>query len=224
MFHLIGNLFDRHSLAALQEAVAALDYEDGRRTAGAIAARVKSNAQAKRTPARDAVIEKVQAALMAHPDFTSAARPKAFVRMLVSRYEGGQAYGTHVDDALMDGGRCDLSFTLFLTPPDTYTGGGLVVRDRAEDRLVRLEAGEAVLYPSDTLHRVEPVTEGRRYAVVGWVQSWLRDPRQREILFDLDQAIAAEAARPKDAAAADAISSLDRLAQIRSNLLRMWAD
>jgi PKHD-type hydroxylase len=224
MFHLIGGLFDAHALSALQQAVAALDYEDGRRTAGAIAARVKSNAQAVKSPAREAVIARVQAALMAAPEFVSAARPKAFVRMLVSRYEGGQAYGTHVDDALMDGGRCDISFTLFLTPPDAYEGGGLVVRDTAEDRLVRLGAGEAVVYPSDTLHRVEPVTAGTRYAVVGWVQSWLRDPRQRAILFDLDQAIAAEAARAGAGPAEAEGAPLERLAQIRSNLLRMWAE
>lgn len=218
MFHLLDGLFDSPTLTALQEAVAALDYEDGRRTAGALAQRVKRNAQAVPGPARDAVIAKVQAALMAHGGFASAARPKGFVRMLASRYEGGQTYGTHVDDAIMDGARTDLSFTLFLSDPETYDGGGLVVQDRAEDRLVRLGAGEVVLYPSDTLHRVEPVTRGTRYAVVGWVTSWLRDPRQREMLFDLDQAIAFERAGRADDA------QLDRLAQLRSNLLRLWAE
>lgn len=218
MFHIIDDLFDTPGLTALQEAVAALKYEDGRRTAGALAARVKRNAQAVPSAARDAVIARVQAALLASPAFVSAARPKAFVRMLVSRYEGGQTYGSHVDDAIVDGARTDLSFTLFLSDPGTYSGGGLVVQERAEDRLVRMDAGQVVLYPSDTLHRVEPVTQGTRYAVVGWITSWLRDPRQRELLFDLDQAIAFEQSGGGDTA------QLDRLAQVRSNLLRLWAD
>ncbi len=218
MFHILGNLFDAPTLKALQEAVAALDFEDGRRTAGALAARVKHNAQAVPSPARDAVTEKVKAALMAHGGFTSAARPKAIGRMLVSRYEGGQTYGSHVDNALMGGARSDLSFTVFLSDPESYAGGGLVVQERVEDRLVRLGAGQAVIYPSDTLHRVEPVTDGTRYAVVGWVTSWLRDPRMREMLFDLDQSIAYEKAASADT------EQLDRLAQLRSNLLRLWAD
>ncbi|MBK8440054.1 MAG: Fe2+-dependent dioxygenase [Rhodobacter sp.] len=218
MFHVIDKLFDAAALLALQEAVAALDYEDGRRTAGAIAGRVKRNAQARQGAARDAVTARVQAGLMASGTFTSAARPKGFARLLVSRYEGGQAYGSHVDDALMPGGRTDLSFTLFLSDPASYRGGGLVVQERAEDRLIRLNAGEVVLYPSDTLHRVEPVTEGTRFAVVGWVTSWLRDPRQREMLFDLDQAIGVEQARGAED------GQLDRLAQLRSNLLRMWTE
>ena len=138
--------------------------------------------------------------------------------MLVSRYEGGQTYGTHVDDAIMGGARTDLSFTLFLSDPETYAVGGLVVQERVEDLLIRLNAGEVVLYPSDMLHRVEPVTAGTRYAVVGWVTSWLRDPRMREMLFDLDQAIAIERAGRGDD------GQLDRLAQLQSNLLRLWAE
>lgn len=218
MFHVLDGLFDAPSLTALRGAVEELDYEDGRRTAGALARRVKRNAQAVAGPARDAVTGRVEAALMAHRTFTSVARPKAFARMLVSRYEGGQTYGTHVDDAIMAGTRTDLSFTLFLSDPESYAGGALVVQDRTEDRLVRLNAGEMVVYPADTLHRVEPVTAGVRYAVVGWVTSWLRDPRQREMLFDLDQAVEYERAERGDDA------QLDRLAQIRSNLLRLWAE
>lgn len=216
MFHVIGGLFDRHELAALAGAAAALDYEDGRRTAGALARGVKDNAQAADTPARAAVLKKVEKALLGSAAFVSAARPKHFARLAVSRYAGGQAYGTHVDDALIGGQRTDLSFTLFLSDPDSYRGGALVVEDRIEDRAFKLKAGEAVLYPSDTLHRVEAVSEGTRYAVVGWVTSWVRDPARREILFDLDEAVA-ESARGENPA------QLARLARARSNLLRMWA-
>jgi PKHD-type hydroxylase len=218
MFHVIGPLFPAPELAALTEAVQALDWEDGKRTAGAHARAVKSNAQAKASPARDAVLRKVEASLLADPAFASAARPKGFVRMLVSRYEGGQAYGTHVDDALMAGGRTDLSFTLFLSDPASYTGGELVIVDRLEDRAVKLGPGEVIVYPSDTLHRVEPVTDGVRYAVVGWVTSWIRDPAKREILVDLDAAIAEVQAAGQDRA------GIDRLSRTRSNLIRMWAE
>lgn len=216
MFHVIGGLFDAHELAALQAAVAALPWEDGAATAGAMARAVKRNAQAAPGPAREAVLRKVEAALLAHPGFVSAARPKGFARLMVSRYEGGQTYGTHVDEAFIGGARTDLSFTLFLSDPDRYRGGELVIEDRIEDRAFRLPAGELVLYPSDTLHRVEPVTEGVRLAVVGWVTSRVRDPARREVLFDLDAALAA-------AAEGEAAQAL-RLAKIRANLTRMWAD
>jgi PKHD-type hydroxylase len=218
MFNVIGDIFDTHELAALREAVAGLDYEDGKRTAGALARDVKMNAQASATKARDAVLKKVEAALAAHPVFASAARPKAFVRLVASRYEGGQAYGSHVDDALMAGGRTDLSFTLFLSDQDAYKGGALVIEDRIEDRAFKLKAGEVILYPSDTLHRVEPVTRGTRHAVVGWVTSWVREPARREVLFDLDEAIVAERE------AGGAAAQIARLAKTRSNLIRMWAE
>ncbi len=217
MFHLIGGLFDDHELVALREAAAALQFEDGRRTAGALARQVKHNAQAAASPARDAVLAKVGDALMRHDAVRAAARPKRIARMLVSRYSGGQTYGSHVDDALMDGARTDLSFTLFLSEPESYSGGALLVDDRVEERGFRLRAGEAILYPSDALHRVQPVTDGTRLAVVGWITSWVRDPAQREILFDLDHVISAMAGR--EGAEAD----LARLARTRANLIRMWA-
>lgn len=214
MFHVIGGLFDPHGLAALRDAAAALHWEDGAHTAGAMARAVKRNAQAAPGPAREAVLRKVEAALLASPAFLSAARPKGFVRLLVSRYEGGQAYGTHVDEPIMAGARTDLSFTLFLSDPDSYRGGALVIEDRIEDRAFKLRAGELLLYPSDTLHRVEAVAEGTRLAVVGWLTSWVPDPARREVLFDLDAALSG--------ADGEADRSL-RLARARAGLMRMWA-
>ena len=114
--------------------------------------------------------------------------------------------------------RTDLSFTLFLSDPETYDGGALVIEDALEARSIKLQAGDMILYPSTTLHRVEPVTRGERLAVVGWVQSQIRNGEQREILFDLDQAVeAAHAAEGKS-------PQFDRLAKTRANLLRMWAE
>ena len=217
MIHLIGDILTASEIEALSEAAAALPFEDGRRTAGALARSVKNNVQAAAGPERDAVLRKVQAALMANPTFCSIARPKGFARLLVSRYVGGQAYGLYVDDALMDGARTDVSFTLCISAPDQYQGGALLMSEPVEDRVFRPGAGEAIVYPSTTLHRVEPVTDGMRLAVVGWATSWVRDPEQRAVLHDLDQAVAAEQASGGDAV------QLGRLARSRSNLIRMWA-
>ncbi len=212
----IDDLLSPPEAEVLAEAAAELDFVDGKHTAGRIAQAVKSNLQAAPGAATEAVLAKVQSALLSHPAVQAVAYPKAFAQLLVSRTEGGGHYGDHVDNALMNGGRTDLSFTLFLSPPGSYAGGELVMGDRVEDRAFKLERGEVVIYPSDSLHRVEPVTSGSRLVVVGWITSWIRDPRQREILFDLWQAIAvAEAQGDAD--------QMRLLGKSRSNLLRMWA-
>lgn len=214
----IENLLTPAEVAALRDMARGLSFGDGRATAGRHAREVKANDQALPSPELDAVLGKVESALAANPLFRSAARPKALTKLILSRYRQGQTYGLHVDDALMQGLRTDLSFTLFLAEPDTYEGGALIIEDHFEARAVKLNPGEMILYPSTTLHRVEPVTSGERLAVVGWVQSLIRDPGQREVLFDLDQAVetcfAAEGKSPQ----------FDRLAKTRSNLLRMWAE
>lgn len=200
----------------LHEAAQELAFEDGARSAGRQARAVKHNLQAAPGPARDALVEKLRRALWAHPAFQAAACPRNLASVLISRTEGGGQYGDHVDNALMGGGRADLSFTLFLSPPDSYDGGALVMSDRVEDRAFKLERGALVLYPSDSLHRVESVTRGSRIVMVGWVTSWLRDPRQREIVYDLWQAMTA-------AEAAGDAAQVGLLSKSRSNLLRMWA-
>ncbi len=217
MMLVIDGLFDEGTVTALREAAEALDFADGATTAGAMARRVKANDQATATPERDALLAKVSTTVRAHPVFLSAARPHRISPMIVSRYREGQTYGSHVDDALMGGLRTDLSFTLFLSEPETYDGGALVIEDSFEARAIKLGAGEMILYPSTSLHRVEPVTRGARLAVVGWVQSRVRDAGRREILFDLDRSVA-------ELQAGGADELLDRLAKTRSNLLRMWAE
>lgn len=218
MLLVLENLLSAQEVAALRAMAEVLEFGDGRATAGLHARQVKANDQALPSPELDAVLGKVERALAASPLFRSAARPKALTRLILSRYRAGQTYGLHVDDALMQGLRTDLSFTLFLAEPDTYDGGALIIEDTFEARAIKLAAGEVILYPSTTLHRVEPVTRGTRLAVVGWVQSLIRDGAQREILFDLDQAVDA-------CFAAEGKSALfDLLAKTRSNLLRMWAE
>jgi PKHD-type hydroxylase len=217
MFLVIEQVLDRAEVTALRAAAESLDFADGGATAGRFARAVKANDQAVASPGLEAIQAKVAARLDAHPVFRSAARPRGMSRLILSRYREGQTYGLHVDDALMGGLRTDLSFTLFLSDPETYDGGALIVEDTAEARAFRPAAGDLILYPSTTLHRVEPVTRGTRLAVVGWVMSWIRTAEQREILFDLDRAI--------EAAHAEAGKSalFNVLAKTRSNLIRMWA-
>jgi PKHD-type hydroxylase len=217
MFLAIDAILTPAEATALCTAAESLVFADGRATAGRIAREIKANDQAVASAELEAIRARVTDALMAHPVFVAAARPKAMTPLILSRYQGGQSYGTHVDDALMGGLRTDLSFTLFLSQPRSYDGGALVVADAIEERAFRLDAGSLILYPSTTLHRVEPVSRGTRLCLVGWVQSWIRDAGQREILFDLDRAVAEVHAREGKSAL------LDTLTKTRSNLLRMWA-
>jgi len=193
-------------------------FKEGRLTAGWHARERKHNLQARGEPLVDALLGRVSAALTSHSLLQAAARPRNFVRIMISRYDTGMHYGTHVDDALMDGQRTDLSFTLFLSAPEEYEGGRLVIDEPAGERAFALEAGGLLLYPSTSLHRVEPVTKGSRQVIVGWIRSLVRSPEAREILFDLDRVIAALRA---DKVAGDA---LELLLKTRSNLLRQWAE
>lgn len=218
MVHVIGGVLDTHEVAALREAISALDFEDGRRTAGRYARDVKSNEQAADTAGREAIFAKVREALNGNEVFASVARPRRFARMLISRYGPGMEYGTHVDDPIMNGHRTDLSFTLFLSDSESYEGGGLVMEDALEERVFRLEPGEMILYPTSALHRVEPVTRGTRLAVVGWVTSWVPQPDRREVLHDLD--VAARVLFETQGKT----PAFDRLLKAKSNLYRMWAE
>lgn len=218
MLLVLQSVLDKAEVGVLADAARALAFDDGRATAGRFAREVKANDQAAPTPERDAILARVDRALRENALFRSAARPKAITPLILSRYRVGQTYGLHVDDAMMSGLRTDLSFTLFLADPQTYAGGALEIEDTLETRSFRLEAGDMILYPSHSLHRVAPVTAGERLAVVGWVQSLIRDPMQREMLFDLDQGVEEVFAREGKT------PLFDRLAKTRSNLLRMWAE
>jgi len=218
MIAVLGGVLDATEAAALREAAAKIDFADGRATAGRYAKPVKHNEQAEDSPALRAIVEKARGALEAHEVLRSVARPRKFTRLILSRYRPGMDYGAHVDDAVMAGARTDLSFTLFLSEPGDYEGGGLVMEDAAEARSFRLAPGDAVLYPTSALHRVAPVTRGERLAVVGWVQSRVRDPARREALHDLDVAAA------EMFAATGKTAGFDRLLKAKTNLYRMWAD
>lgn len=187
----IGDLLDNQTISAIQAALVDTSFLDGRQTAGWHARLVKDNEQADgRSPGVQRIKAQIESVLAANPLFQMASRPKRLSPIIISRYRSGMHYGNHVDDPLMGGGdgrlRTDLSFTLFLSDPSSYEGGELVTDTTAGEQSWKLAAGSLVLYPSSTLHRVEPVTTGVRLAAVGWIQSLIRDPAHREILFDLD--------------------------------------
>jgi PKHD-type hydroxylase len=213
----IADVLPGERVEALRALLASETYAPGKETAGWYAKQVKHNDQSK-GPSATAVMDEVKAALMGHAVFVSAARPKAFVKLLVSRYRPGMHYGTHVDDALMGGVRTDMSFTLFLADPSTYDGGALVIEGHDGDTDVKMAAGSLVLYPTTSLHRVNEVTRGERLAVVGWVRSFIRNAEQRETLFDLDQIVARLKANGSDR------SLMNPVMKVRNTLTRMWAE
>lgn len=214
----LGQVLNPDDVRRVREGLAQAPFRDGKTTAGPVARRVKHNQQAVGSDAAvEALARFVRDALKRHPVFGAYARPAAWSRIMFSKYEPGDAYGLHTDDAFMsaDGGgrlRTDLSFTLFLSDPDTYEGGALLLDDLDGEREHRPAAGDAVLYRTGRLHRVTPVTRGKRLAAVGWIESVVRADDQRELLFDLERV---RAATPEG----EARLLLDKAI---GNLLRQW--
>lgn len=194
-------------------------FIDGKSTAGWHAKVVKKNLQ---VDVGDAMLHKARArvktALMDNPLFLMAARPKQLSPALFSKYGEGMEYGNHVDDAYMGELRSDLSYTIFLSRPEEYDGGELIMDSTQGEQPYKLAAGDMILYPSTTLHRVECVRRGSRLAAVGWVQSIVRRSDQRELLFDI------ETARISLFQREGKTTEFDLLSKSMSNLLRMWGE
>ena len=218
MYYIIADVL---TPAEVAEAVATLDtarFVDGRATAGWHAKLVKNNLQATTNDAVARLRETLAARINGNALFRLASRPKQLTPLILSRYEPGMAYGSHVDDALMQGMRTDVSFTLFLSDPASYEGGALVIETPGGEDDVKLPAGSLVAYPSTSLHHVAEVTSGARLAAVGWARSFVRDSARREMLFDLDTA--RQQIFQKDGKT----PAFDLLSKASANLLRMWAE
>jgi len=206
----------------MRAALAGATWASGRDTAGWQAAGVKENGQlVESDPVARQLGDQVLAALERCKPFIAAALPLRVYPPMFNRYAGGQAFGAHVDTAIRQVPwaparvRADLSATLFLSEPDSYEGGELIVEDETGARAAKLPAGSMVLYGAGTVHRVAPVTRGERLAAFTWVQSMVRDAGQRELLLELDRGIQVAAA---------ANSETVRLTGVYHNLLRRWAD
>lgn len=222
----IPQVLTKEEVAACRAILDAGPWVDGNVTSGFQAALAKNNEQ---LPQESAEARQVGAiiveALEANPLFVSAALPRTILSPMFNRYGEGMGFGDHVDNAIRRDPvtgqrlRTDLSCTLFLAEPDAYDGGELVVNDLYGDHVVKLAAGDAILYPSTSLHHVTPVTRGQRTASFFWIQSLIRDDAQRSMLLDMDVAIQRLSRRiERDD---EAILSLTG---VYHNLLRQWAE
>jgi PKHD-type hydroxylase len=222
----VPEVLSKAEVAGFREVMDATAWEDGRSTAGAQSAMVKNNEQLPPNGELARKLgERVIKALTANPLFISAAIPRHIFPPLFNRYGVGQHFGVHVDNAVRGDPltglriRTDLSVTLFLSEPDEYDGGELIVEDYYGSQEVKLPAGHLVLYPATSLHTVTPITRGLRVASFFWLQSMIRDSRARSMIFDLDTAIQGLVGRlgRND-------PEIVRLTGIYHNLIRYWAE
>ncbi len=225
MIVIIDPLLTADELATARSLLASARWSDGRITAGTQAAQAKNNEQLTEdepsvTPLRELVLQ----ALSRNASFFAAALPLKILPPFFNRYAGDtNAYGAHVDGAMRqapDGRyvRADVSATLFLSDPDDYDGGELVVQDTFGTQRIKLAAGGLVLYPSSSVHQVTPVTRGERLASFMFMQSMVRDPSQRRLLYDMDMALLRLRETVGDTA------EVIQLTGTYHNLLRQWAD
>lgn len=225
MLTIIENVLDEGEVRGFRDRLDAATWLDGTQSAGSLARNIKHNQQlAEGAEPALSLGQRILQALGKNPLFVSAALPGRIYPPRFNRYADGGNYGVHVDSGLMAVPgtqltlRSDLSATLFLSRPDEYDGGELEIEDRFGQQSVKLEAGDLVLYPSSSLHRVTPVTRGMRVASFFWIQSLVADDGARSLLFDLDRAI--QGVTP--GLAADDPNLLT-LAGVYHNLLRRWA-
>jgi PKHD-type hydroxylase len=218
----IPGLLGGEEVTSVVNALGRARFVDGRLTAGEAARSVKHNEELDRgSEIRDVLARALVGSLYRSERFRAAVLPHRISTPLVARYQPGMAYGDHVDDPVMGEGdryRSDVSVTIFLTPPESYDGGELVIRTAFGEQRVKLGAGDAVIYPSSSLHRVAEVTRGERLVGLCWVQSLVRDPAQRELLFELGQA------RERLLANARGSEESDWVDRSYVNLLRMWSE
>ena len=222
----IDNVLDAEAVRTCRRALAEAEWIDGRATAGAQSDAAKHNLQiAEGSPCAQRLGDLVLDALSRNPTFLAAAIPLRIFPPLVNCYKAGHRFDAHVDNAVrrVPGTavriRTDLSCTLFLSDPDSYVGGELVIEDLPAERQFKMPAGSMVVYPSTSIHRVAPIARGERLACFFWLQSMVKDNAARRLLFDLDQAIQQlSAERGID----DRLCV--RLSAIYHNLTRRWSE
>lgn len=197
-------------------------FTDGRVSAGSAARRVKLNEELALDPGRlNELNNLVMGPLVRHPVFRSAAMPRRTATPYYARYTPGMAYGNHVDDPIMGQGelyRTDVSCTVFLSRPEEYDGGELTIQTPFGEQQVKLAAGDAVIYPSSSIHRVAEVSRGERLVAVTWIQSLVRGPEQRALLHELNQAREKLLQERPDA------TETAQVNQSYVNLVRMWSE
>jgi len=218
----IQNLLAPDELAAVVQGLSAAEFHSGSGTAGILNRPVKENLELRQDwQDKQRLDQIVLKALQRNQTFEIAARPKEIITPIFSRYASGMRYGSHLDNAIMDRERrlrIDLSLTLFLSRPDTYDGGELVIETEYGPKSVKLPAGDGVVYPTIYYHEVKPVTRGERLACITWIQSLVRDVHKRQILYDMS--VLAEWIH----AQAPGSPQFKQFNKIQMNLYRIWAD
>lgn len=221
----IPALLSREEVQQCRQALEAAAWHDGRATAGHIAVQVKSNLQLPLdSPVGKTIGDLLLDKLGHNPLFMSAALPHKVLPPRFNRYEGGGAYGNHIDNAFFTipgtsiKVRTDVSTTVFFSDPDEYEGGELMVEDTFGTQSVKLAAGDAIVYPGTSLHRVNPVTQGVRFASFFWTQSLVKSAEQRRLLFELDQSVQHLTVDHPN------YHRISALSGTYHNLLRMWAE
>lgn len=221
----IDNVLDHNDVRQFRSELDAADWQHGASTAGSLARNAKHNLQLADTAVVAVQLgNRILQKLGSHPLFVSAALPAKIYPPKFNCYADGGDYGTHIDSALMQVPgtgvtvRSDLSATLFLSEPDEYDGGELEIEASLGVQAIKLAAGSMILYPSSSLHRVTPVTRGRRIASFFWIESLVRDDGDRTLLFDLDQSI-----QRLTATVAAGNADVLALTGVYHNLLRRWA-
>ncbi|HQQ64048.1 MAG TPA: Fe2+-dependent dioxygenase [Pseudomonadales bacterium] len=222
----VPDVLSKTQLRYCRQNLAQAEWVDGRATAGTQSSLVKNNLQLAEGSPKAAVLQQlVLDALLRHALFYTAALPKKIFPPLFNCYTGNNnAFGNHIDNSMRTHVatgyrvRSDLSATLFISDPDEYEGGELVIEDTFGGQRVKLPGGHLILYPSSSIHRVEPVTKGTRIASFMWLESMVRDEAQRRLLFEMDMAIME--LRNKDGENSTSV----KLTGCYHNLLRMWAD
>jgi PKHD-type hydroxylase len=219
----IPELLNQAQIDKIRQLLQDAAFVDGGLSAGFAAARVKNNLEMQPDPERMRLLVRIIMASLGHNEtFRFGVLPHRVADPIFSRYESGMTYGDHVDDPIMGASgprfRTDVSMTVFLNAPESYDGGELVVRTSFGTQRVKLPAGHAVVYPSSSLHQVAPVTRGERLVALTWVQSYVREPARRELLYELNFA---REQLLRDAPGAETTGYVDRS---YANLLRMWAE
>lgn len=218
----IPGVIDPAQIKTIQQGLRQAVFVDGKLSAGIRAKTVKTNRELRQDTEIAGYLNKiVMGSLYNHPTFRNAALPLHAATPFFAKYEPGMTYGDHIDDPVMGESqrfRCDVACTVFLSDPDAYDGGELVVRTTFGDKTVKLPAGDAVVYPASSLHQVAEVTRGERLVAVTWIQSMVRDAHKREILYELNLA---REQLMQDAPTADHTAHVDHA---YVNLVRMWAE
>ena len=227
----IAQLLTAEELAACKSLMDSAEWVSGSITAGTQSNQVKNNRQLPEDAPQSVMARQyILQALQRNALFLSAALPKKIFPPLFNRYDGStNSFGNHIDNAIRgkahpDWVRTDLSMTVFLSEPDSYEGGELVVEDTYGEHRVKLAAGDAILYPSSSIHRVEAVTSGARVCSFFWIESMVRSDERRRLLLDLDVAVVNLRAERTQAGHTDDGAALVQLTGCYHNLLRMWAD